>query len=195
MKRYWLLFLLAGFVFVHCISVDAAKKEFKFEKIDFGYQAVSAQETTIKGLGKGKLTALGKPKGWGVIESVYESLPDWADDVELRYYVLLKAKKKKKQVMLAGSISYAHVEKGKHHFSNIYIPPQVLHRYGQVLRIRAEVWYNGILQDSTQWPRKKKASKIPWWTRIKPTYGSLMNRFYTPFEHEAQLKEEVIKIQ
>ena len=193
MKKLKLLFLIVIFIFIQCMSVNAAKQEFRFEKIDFGSRIVGAEGTTIKGLGRGKLRALGKPKTWGVIETVYESLPKWADDVVLRYYLLLKSRRGEKQVVLASKITYVHVEKGKHHFSNIYMPPQVLRRYGEVLRIRAEIWYNGILQDAIQWPRKK--SKTSWWSKIEPRYGSLMNRFYTPFEHEAQLKEEVIKIQ
>lgn len=193
MKNLRLLFLIVIFIFIQSMTVNAAKQEFKFEKIDFGSRIVSAEGTTIKGLGSGKLRALGKAKTWGVIETGYESLPKWADDVELRYYLLLKPRRGKKEVVLASKITYVHVEKGKHHCSNIYMPPQVLRRYGEVLRIRAEIWYDGILQDAIQWPRKE--SKIPWWSKIEPRYGSLMNRFYTPFEHEAQLKEELIKIE
>lgn len=195
MKYITISVVFVMFLFISCVSVDAAKRDFKFEKIDFRHRTISAEGTTIKGLDKGKLRFLGKPQEWGVVEGIYESLPDWADDVELRYYVLLRARRAKKQVMLVGSITYIDVEKGKHHVSNIYIPPQVLRRYGEVLRVRSEIWYNGVLQDEAQWPRKKKDSKIPWWTRIKSTYGSLMNRFYTPFEHEEQLREELIKIQ
>lgn len=193
MKFIRLIFLIIVFILIPCMLVTAAKRGFKLKKIDFSYRTISTEDTAIKGLDKSKLRALGKSQGWGVIETKYESLPKWVDDVELRYYVLLKTKKSKKKVMLSGSINYIHVERGKDHVSYVYIPPQVLRRYGEVLNIRSEIWYNGTLQDEIQWPRAK--SKTPWWTRIKPTYGSLMNRRYTPFQFEAQLREELIKIQ
>lgn len=184
-------FLLVILFLIGCIDLPALQKEFKFSKIDFNLRNVSAQDTTVVGLDRGKLRRVGKVQGWGMIESWYESIPEWADDVEVKYYVLMKGERPKKNIMLAGSIIYVHVAGGKDHVSTIYIPPQALNRYGDVLRIRAELWYNGILQDAVQWPRGTE--KTPWWTRVKPTYGSLFNRFYTPFEHEAQAREEVIK--
>lgn len=193
MKSIRLFTFIMVFIFIPCITADAAKREFKFKKIDFNHRNVSIEDTVITGLDKSKLRTLGKSQGWGVIEATYMSLPKWADDVELRYYVLLKARKKKKKVMLVGSITYINVEKGKGHVSYIYIPPQVLRRYGEVLCVRSEIWYNGTLQDEIQWPRT--GSKRPWWTRTPPTYGSLMNRYFTPFEFAAQLNEELIKIQ
>lgn len=176
-----------------CLDLQAVQQEFKFRKIDFNYRTVSAEGTTVVGLDRGKLRRLGKVKGWGMIESYYESIPKWADDVEVKYYVLVKGEKPNKPVMLSGSVVYVDVQEGREHVSTMYIPPQAIIRYGEVLRVRAELWYNGILQDSTQWPRT--AGKTPWWTRIKPLYGSLFNRFYTPFEHEAEAWEEVIKIE
>lgn len=173
------------------VELPALQKEFKFSKIDFNLRNVSAQDTTVVGLDRGKLRRVGKVQDWGMIEVYYESTPEWADDVEVRYYVLMKGEKPKRNVMLSGSNVYVHVAREKDHVSTIYIPPQALSRYGDVLRIRAELWYNGILQDAIQWPRT--AGKTPWWTRIKPAYGSLFNRYYTPFEHEAQVREEVIK--
>lgn len=174
------------------VSVWAVQKELKFSKLDFNYRKVSAQDTTVVGLDRGKLRRMGKVNNWGMIEAYYESIPKWADDVEVIYYVLMKSKLAKKPVMLAGSVVYMHVEKGKKHISTIYIPPQAIRRYGDASRIRAELWYNGILQDAVLWPRT--GAKAPWWNRIKPIRGSLLNRFYTPFEHEMQITEEVIKI-
>lgn len=184
------LLLIILFLIV-CVDLKAVQKEFRFSKIDFNSRDVSAQDTTVVGLDRGKLRRVGKVQGWGMIESYYESIPVWADDVEVRYYVLMKGERPKKNVMLAGSVVYVHVAKGEDHVSTMYIPPQALNRYGDVLRIRAELWYNGILQDGIQWPRT--AGKTPWWVRIKPAYGSLFNRYYTPFEHESQFREEVIK--
>lgn len=186
------LISLLGFLLVVEVAF-AIQQEFRFTKIDFKVRTISAQETTIVGFDRTKLTHLGKVQGWGVIEVYYDSIPEWADDVEVKYYVLMKGRTPNRPVMLVGSIVYIHVQKGEGHISTIYIPPQAIARYGDAERIRAELWYNGILQDSIQWP--KIASKMPWWTKVKPIYGSLFNRFYTPFEHEAQAVEDVIKTQ
>lgn len=189
MRFIKLLLIIASII--TCLDLPAVQRDFRFSKIDFNIRTISAQDTTVVGLDKGKLRRVGKVQGWGMIEAYYESIPKWADDVEIRYNVLMKGDKPKKDIMLAGSVVYVHVAGGKDHVSIMYIPPQAINRYGGVLRVRAELWYNGILQDDVQWPRT--AGKTPWWTRIKPAYGSLFNRFYTPFEHEAQVREEVIK--
>lgn len=192
LKRFCLISIIIAFC-VACFGVEAVQRKFKFDKIDFNEERVSPQRSTISGLSQGKLQKMGRTKKWGIIEVLYESTPEWADDVELKYYVLLKSDKgKKRSVMLAGDVVYIHVEKGKKHLSSMYVPPQVISRYGKVLRIRVELWYNGVFQDSAKWPKGSK--KTPWWTRIKPTYGSIVNRFYTPFEHDGQLEEELIKI-
>lgn len=185
------LFIVAGLVLLVNPAV-AMQKEFAIQKLEFNTCRVTAQDTTISGLSKSKLKSLGSPQEWGVIKTVYKSGPQWADNVEVKYYVLLKDKKADKNIMLIGSMTYMCIAKGKNHIANIYIPPQVLSRYGKVLRIRAELWYNSLLQDAVQWPRTGK--KVPWWTRIKPTTGLLQNRFYTPFEHEEQITEELIRL-
>ena len=191
MRILKLIFVVFIMVLV-CTKAIAIKKEFKFDKIDFKYRTIESDGATIRGLDQGNLRAMGKAEAWGVIKTIYESSPKWVDNVAVNYYVLLKSKKNKEPIMLAGKIEYTDVAKGKHHVSNMYVPPQILRRYGEVLKIRAEIWYNEILQDEIQWPNK--TTNVPWWTRIKARHGSLMNRFYTPFEHEQQLEEELIKI-
>lgn len=181
-----LLFVLAG------LNLSAAQQKFEFKKIDFTYRNVTAENTTVVGLDRNKFIQLGKPQNWGMVETMYDSEPKWADDIEVKYYVLMKGDSPKKPVMLTGSVVYISVQKGRGHVSNIYIPPQAILRYGEVVKVRAELWYNGILEDSTQWPKGTKEAQ--WWTKVKPTSGSLFNRYYTPFEHEAQCVEEVIKI-
>jgi len=190
-----LLKTVAVFVFLSaCSDSHAAKTSFEFEKMDFKYRNISAEQSTIVGLDSGSLKSVGKIKGWGVIETSYSSNPKWADDVDVKYYVLLKGEKGGKPVMLTGSNIYMNVREGRQHISNMYIPPQVISRYGEVIIIRAEIWYNGIIQDAVYWP-KAKGVKSAWWTQVKPLQGSLFNRYYTPFEHEAQMKEEMIKVE
>jgi hypothetical protein len=174
-------------------NLYAEKQEFEFEKINITYRKVSGEESDVVGFDKGKLRQVGKTQEWGMIQTVYNSLPMWADNVEVKYYVLMKGDSPKKPVMLTGSVVYIDVQKQKGHISTMYVPPQAIIRFGEVMRIRAEVWYNGVLQDSTEWPRGAKKSQ--WWTKVKPTYGSLFNRFYTPFEHEMQSLEELIKVE
>ena len=187
------LLLIILYLLLPVSAAKAVKQELKFKAIKYDTRRVSTQDSTISGLGPGKLKVLGSPQEWGIITVSYDSRPEWADNVEVKYYVMMRGAKKDQHVMLDGNITYMSVKKGQRHISTIYVPPQILERYGKVLRVRAELWYNGLLQDSTQWPRSK--NKIPWWTRIKPASGSLLNRYYTPFEHEEQLTEELIKIE
>lgn len=190
MKLKNIIFVL---IILTAFKAEAAEQKFKFKKIKFQYRTISTQDTTIRGLDRSKLRRLGSVEGWGMVETIYQSEPGWADDVEIKYYVLMKGEEQKKPVMLAGSIIYIYIKKRPGHVSNIYIPPQAILRYGKIMRVRAELWYNGILQDEIQWP--KSADKTQWWNKVKPVYGSLYNRYFTPFEHESESLEEVIKIE
>jgi len=191
MKKTGIL-LVAFLIIFPAAWLNAAQQEFKFNKISFNTSQVSDERTTVSGLSQGSLKRLGVVNTWGVVEAVYGSKPDWADDVTLKYFVLIKGRSSGEPVMLTGSITYINVEKGPNHVSSIFITPQTIRRYGEIVKIRAELWYNGILQDAMEWPKKK--SKTQWWTRVAPIPGSLFNRYYTPFEYEAQARGEVIKI-
>ena len=49
----------------------------------------------------------------------------------------------------------------------------------------------GVLADAQQWPDKSPGR---WWTKVAPIKGALRTRFFTPFEHDYEVREEDIKI-
>ena len=170
-------------------KASAAQDDFAIRQIGFDYKIRSGSASISSGLaGLGDLG--GYAQQWGVITVDYDSRPPWADDVNFKYYVLVEDDRAKKG-MLTGEVAYVSVPKGLNHGANVFIHPNTLARYGMVKRILAEVWYQGVLADAQQWPDKSPGR---WWTKVAPIKGALRTRFFTPFEHDYEVREEDIKI-
>ncbi|MDP8263634.1 MAG: hypothetical protein P9M13_10100 [Candidatus Ancaeobacter aquaticus] len=163
----------------------------------FSVRKISYQKkmTSVTGAFSSGLEGLGNIGGtahqqWGVITVSYDSEPSWADDVDVKYYVLTRDKRKKYHLFTGHQI-YVSVPKGIGHAAQIFIHPNALIRYGQIKRIMVEIWYKGILITSAQWPTKTTKR---WWTQVKAINGILRPRFITPFLLDYEVKEEAIKV-
>ena len=170
-------------------NLSAAQGDFAIRRIEFGYKIRSGSESISGGFaGFGNIG--GFPQKWGVITAHFNSRPNWADDVMFKYYVMVR-NRVGKPAMLTGNVTYVSVHAGLDHNGFTFIHPNALARYGQVKRILVEIWYQGVLADSKQWPKK---SAITWWNKIPAVQGTLRPRFFTPFEHDYEVREEDIKL-
>ncbi|MFC2149539.1 hypothetical protein ACFLQ8_02445 [Candidatus Auribacterota bacterium] len=181
--------LTAAFVLV-AGKAFSAEPFFDIRKISF-----SKKMTSVTGAFSSGLEGLGNIGGtahqqWGILTVTYDSLPAWADDVEIKYYVLTRDKKKNYHLFV-GSEIYVSVRRGLGHNAQIFVHPNVLIRYGQVKRVMAEIWYKGVLITSSQWPAKTAKR---WWTQYKAITGCLRPRLYTPFLLDYEVREEAIKL-
>ncbi len=180
------MILLSSFLFLP--HAFAKGNNFDTTRIEYGFKVRSGSESISGGLaGFGNIG--GFPQKWGVITVHYSSKPEWADDVTIKYYVLVRDRKGKSS-MFTGSASYVSVQAGLDHAGFIFLHPNSLARYGTVKRIEAEIWYQGVLADSRQWPGKSKGT---WWNKVAPIPGALRARLFTPFEHDYEVREEDIK--
>jgi hypothetical protein len=116
-------------------------------------------------------------QNWLRIETEFESLPDWADDVRLKYYVLLG--RGENAHILVGDMTYINVAKGAQHHSAMFVHPNTLQRYGngQVEAVAVQLLYKGQLIDQSSYP----PSNDRWWERGMPTAGLVLAPRDTPW--------------
>jgi hypothetical protein len=136
---------------------------------------VQTPEYQIK---KSQMTA--RSRDWFQIITSYESEPDWLDEAQFTYYVLVKNKKpgskEAPQSLFKGEVTYINVEKGRHK-SDMFLHPSTLSRYGDVQAIAVLVFVQGKLVGM----ESKPPSNQRWWEALQPQDGFLLNRMQTPF--------------
>jgi hypothetical protein len=128
-------------------------------------------------------------QNWLRIETQFESLPDWADDVQLKYYVLLGRGDNVR--VLVGDITYINVAKGAQHSSGMFVEPGTLQRYGagQVEAVAVQLFYKGRLIDESSDP----PSNNRWWERGPTVSGLVLPPRDTPWSIFAFNKYESVK--
>lgn len=127
---------------------------------------------------------------WLRIETEFDSTPDWADDVQLKYYVLLSNGRATR--LLVGDVTYVNVPRGMGHYSGMYVHPNTLLRYGngQAQAIGVQLLYKGQLIDQTSTP----PTPDRWWERYTTTVsGFLLNPQQTPWSLIAYSRYEALK--
>lgn len=180
------LFVLGVVSFSGATNVFAARKDFAIVKLDFKVKAPLYKGATTTGAAGAAFNS----RKWGVVETLYESEQKWADNVLFKYFVMFEDGKK--DIMLSEEIAYMNVPKDKRLKSCLYIHPAAMIRYGKLVRLRVELWHEGVMVDSSSWPNKGKAN---WWLKTKGIEGQLLNKYYTPFsnapDNECQIKMNV----
>ncbi len=116
-------------------------------------------------------------QNWLRVDTEFESLPDWADDVQFKYFVLLG--RGETAHCLVGEITYVNVAKGAQHHSAMFVHPNTLQRYGngQVEAVAVQLFYKGRLVDQSSYP----LSNDHWWERLTPISGFVLPPRETPW--------------
>ena len=119
-------------------------------------------------------------KQWAVVTVLYETLPDWTDELEFRFYVVVQGKQDNvpKYTLFPLTVTYSDIPKGKH-IATEFLRPNTIARYGAISRAAVEVVFRGGIIARESIP----ADNQRWWespalTRID---GALMGRSQTPF--------------
>ncbi len=122
---------------------------------------------------------------WGRVQVVYDTAPEWIDELAFQFFVLLLKDEKGRRdfTLLKGAVSYQDVARGRKHESMMFVRPTTLLRYGEVIGAAVEVLHNGEVVGVRSVETSLIAQQPEWWKNPKLTAreGMLLNRSQTPF--------------
>ncbi|MDX9702643.1 MAG: hypothetical protein RBU23_06330 [Candidatus Auribacterota bacterium] len=169
------------------ISYDEAKDLFSIRDIRIKRVRVSSESGTLSAVSVGRYT-----QDWYKIWVRFDSKPEWADGVQIKYYVLLSERSRKdRYTMLTGDVVYDSVPRGNGRNSFMYIHPRTIERYGIPEKVMCEIWFQGIRITRGFLP---KQTTDEWWVQHKPLKGDLKVRLFTPYILDNDMMEENINI-
>jgi hypothetical protein len=127
---------------------------------------------------------------WYKIEVQFSSRPEWADDIQMKYYVLVGTGRD--QRMFSGEITHVNVARGTQHYSAMFMHPNTLRRYGggEVQAVAVQLFHQNRLVDQTSDPTTGQR----WWERFSPVPGYLLPPEDTPWAPIASERWEARKI-
>ena len=125
------------------------------------------------------------PRNWGQLRALFDTTPDWIDELTVSYYALLYDRAKDQHTLFKGSVTHINVAKGTQHLSTAYLNPNTIERFGPVVAVACEISYGGAVVDKQSTGRQGKGQALPeeWWTKFNQTVkeGLILNRGQTPF--------------
>lgn len=150
-------------------------------RADFQIKRIETRAYNPRG-GSGESGRGGSEAGrvpWKLFECEFDSQPEWADEVEVKWYVLMAGKQ---QTLATGTDSYVYVKRGRRHVAGMLMHPLVMERWMGTtsqasLDVGVEIWVQGRLWsfDDTKHTRKQ------WWQQFTPQAGLLMRIDESPF--------------
>lgn len=135
----------------------------------------------IKGAVTGEAeTGARAQRKWLELTTEFDSEPEWADDLTVKYYVLMLGKDPEPK-LFGGEVTYVNIEKGRGHLSGMYMDPNTVVRYTRAnvdkIPIHVEIWHKGSRVEQDTQPTPKSA----WWEGRDPVRGFLLSPLQTPW--------------
>lgn len=130
-----------------------------------------------------------REQDWAQIWVQYDTAPLWLDEVVFQYHVLAKRVEDKKELfsLYRKAVKYADVAQGKGHISTVFLRPNTLKRYGDIVAAAVEISVDGKVVGVQQ----EASMQLPneWWKNPAVTDspavtvrdGYLLDRSQTPF--------------
>lgn len=124
----------------------------------------------------------GRTREWLSITTEYDTAPEWVDQLDFQYFVLVKNEKGQQgYTLFRGDVSYVNIERnvgaGPRHKSVVYLHPSTIARYGDVERMAVLIYSEGRLVGMESEP----SSSQRWWEQLTPVSGYILNRLESPF--------------
>ena len=121
----------------------------------------------------------GQRDRWLEVEVEFTSTADFADDLTLRYYILINGK------LLTGEVTHTNVAGGKDRRSVMYVPPQALIRLMENRPLAPNSVQNIAIQAVQQGTVKDEQNLVraapQWYKSIPSLSGLVLNKNETPF--------------
>lgn len=131
-----------------------------------------------------------RAKDWQEIKIVFDTTPEWIDQMTCKFYVLMLNNNaqvnKTPYTLLEGSVTYVQVARGNNHVGCVYLHPNTVARFGEVVACAVEVSAGQTTEEKDDVSAKAKV-KGKWWTAIGSEKtvtvmdGYLLSRDRTPF--------------
>jgi len=124
------------------------------------------------------------PGEWAKMLVRFDTDADWTDQVEMRFYIVVKNSKTAAYTMLTGTYVYSDIPKGRNHMVAVYLRPRTMDRYGNIVeQVAVEVYSKGDVVSSGSFPVSNK----PWWrtATVRSVEGYVLDRSQTPFANIA----------
>jgi len=169
-----LLLVSPFFSFLSSAQYGPAAGSFKIRSIRQQLVVPPDYRSLVQGLGT---SGSSLAKKWLRIETAFDSAPEWADDVQVKYYVLMGRGRQAR--IFGGQETYINVQAGQNHVSAMFMHPNTVERYGQgnVEAVHVEIWFQGQLVDQANSP----PANVAWWQGTEPIEGFLLDPRDTPW--------------
>ena len=143
-----------------------------------------------------------REREWSHVWVQYETAPEWIDEIVFQYHVMASTKVDGKEAfsLYKKSVKYIDVVKGRKHLSTVFLRPNAVKRYGEIVASTVEISING---ETVALKSEKSMQNIPvdWWKNAAVTEsaavtvrdGYLLDRSQTPFANVNVDDYEVIK--
>lgn len=134
---------------------------------------------------------------WLMVKAVYDTYPNWTDEITLTFYVVLKGKPENLPVgakeinLFSGTVTVVNVPKSKEAETAMFLDPYTLARYGEPTHVAVVMNINGQLAAGMAEPAASAASQ--WWTKETPNQTPLLTRDKTPYAFVEIDKQNTIK--
>jgi hypothetical protein len=107
-----------------------------------------------------------RPGEWAEIKVLFDTYPDWIDELVVQFYVLTESKDKGKELysFFKTTVRYLDVEKGQSHAGAVYLPPNAVKRYGLPVAIAVELIVGDkTVASETEFEKRVKLPEQQWW--------------------------------
>lgn len=123
------------------------------------------------------------PGEWTRVLVKFDTEADWTDQLELRFFIVLKHPRTSAYTMFTGAFTYTEIPKGRNRQAAVFLRPRTTERYGAAEQAAVEVHARGELVSAGSFPESAK----PWWrsATVRSVEGYVLERSQTPFAYIA----------
>lgn len=160
-------------IFVEDAPAQGRNKDYEVKKVTVSF--ISTPEYQYTG-DQRRFENIGK---WMEIETAFEAVPEFTEELTFRYYVQMN------KLLFIGEVTHVSIPKSRNLYSVMYISPRSIARImdGATLtpnaidRVSVEISRQGQLLAFGPW----KNEKAGWWNTMPQKTGFLLNKSETPF--------------